>query len=227
MRKKPFIFSTVTHGPFSVNIQAEPSSGFFVCQFGGKTMRDPVFAVVRRWAVDCLKRTSALDWQPVMAVNFDKQDQSVNGLKDCTNLRCWLDRFYASWDGLKWVKTPWVVMPANTYLCAGSPPSERRQEDYPMPPEELMQQRVSCSQDFHAARGEGSTMRWPLLEPSSLGDCTYYVPYTEENWAVMLGILNRMRELRAGIAHLLSSHRGMEQLAKVAHTRLISENNTE
>jgi hypothetical protein len=87
--------------------------------------------------------------------------------------------------------------------------------------QELMEQRISHSRAFSPDSGLGPRLQFPIVEAERLGASCYYVPYTEDRWATMLGILEKIRELRKRIHHMLSTGSGWAQLAAIAGTKLL------
>jgi hypothetical protein len=223
MRRKPKKLETVTHGPFKADIRLDAESGTFECDYGGERFASAALLEVRKWAVARLRTCAELDWKPIMKVNFDALDDRVNNLKNCANIRCYLERFHIAWDGKKWYSTPWVVMPRGTYMCSGPQPDEMEQEQHPMPPQELMEQRIAHAREFYVSGIELTDhLIFPLVSGESLGSQDYYVPYTPERWATMLGLLEKIRELRTRIHQLLACDTGWAKLAAIAGTKLLA-----
>ena len=222
MPRKIKKFEDISHGPFKAVIRLDPKTGIFSCEYGGEEFDNIALAEVRKWAHIKLRAMSALDWQPVMVVNFDATDDQVNNLKNCSNIRCYLERCYIAWDGKKWVQAPWVVAPRNISLVIrGGAYSEMEQSEYSMPEQELMEQRIAHAQDFYPGPASPD-ITWPLVEPGRRGDQAYWVPWTEDRWATMLGMLDKIRELRTRIHQLLACERGWIKLAAIAGTKLLA-----
>jgi hypothetical protein len=221
-QSKPKKLETITHGPFSADIRLDRQSGLFSCDYGADTFSNTSLVDVRKWAWQQLRTHSALKWHPIMEVSFSSVDDRVNNLKNCTNIRCHMERYYIAWTGEKWVQTPWVVMPPGTYLCSGPPSSEMNQDQHPMSDTDLMKQRIAHSQEFHVTGIELTEhLRFPIVSEEVLGGQRYYVRYTEENWATMLGLMEKIRELRGRIQDLLSCGEGWNVLSKIAQAKLL------
>lgn len=221
MAKRSKKFEEVTHGLFKVNILVD-ANGRFSCAYGGEDFVSAVLLDVRRWAKERLRACAALDWQPVMMVSFEAEDDRMNNLRHCAaNVGCYMERYYVAWDGTRWVQCPWVVQPPGLVLCSAHACSEMEQEE--MPAHDLMQQRIACSKVFYPAAKLGQNIQWPLIQPCSLGSIVYWVPWTPERWATMLGIMDKMRELRLRIHQLLASESGWLKLAMVAGAKLLPE----
>lgn len=213
-------FEEVSHGPFKAVIRLDPKHGLFSCDYGAAIFESPILDKVRQWAREQLRAMSKLDWVPVMQVNFNARDDRVNNLRNCANVNCWMDRFYAAWDGAKWVRAPWVVMPPGSYLCSGPAAADMDQASYPMPEQTLMEARIAEAKPFwHAPAAERIT--WPLVaEGGSWNE--YYVPWTQERWNTLRDILARLRELRSRIGQLLACEDGWTRLAAIASTKLLA-----
>lgn len=211
--KRPI--ETIQHGPFKVVIRMD-DMGVFSADYGALETSGTL-PQVRVWARKTLRELCNLKWHPVMEVHFDDEDNHVNNLRNTSNLECYIERHWIAWDGKKWIECPWVVDKPGHSLCVGPANSERTQDD--MPEGDLMAERIRRSQPFHDGP-KGDVIKWPLIA-DGMGK-TYYVPYSEESWATMLGILERIRELRSGINKLLSTSNGWRVLAKVAETKLLS-----
>ncbi len=218
-RRKDLLIDTVTHGPFSAEVRMD-DNGVFHCAYGSQSQSGPL-PVIRKWAWQMLREVSQLKWEPVMQVSFDDRDDRVNNLKNSSNIACYMERMHIAWDGEKWIQCPWVVMPPGSYMCCGPNDSEMNQDDYTMKPEDLMAERIRRSQEFVANPGVPN-ISWPLIR-DGCGDKVYYIRYSEERWQTMIGILDKIRELRGGINRLLSTEKGWLQLAVVAQTRLLGE----
>jgi len=221
MARRPKKFESVKHGTFEADIRLDPESGRFSCDYGGQEFNSTSLPDVRKWAWERLRAMSALEWTPIMEVNFNAEDSRVNNLVNCSNLEIYIERFHAAWDGKRWVKTPWVVMKSGHFMCSGPNTSDMDQENYPMPPEMLAQQRIARSQIFYAAEKIGNVMKFPLIEEGGRHP-TYYVPFTEERWQTMVGIIEKLRELRARIHTMLSTTDGWNQLAAIAGVKLLT-----
>lgn len=222
MPRKPKKFEDVTHGPFKAAIRLDPESGKFECEYGDDRFESHELPKVRAWAKNKLREMSSLAWKPVMKVNFDAVDDRVNNLKNCANIRCYLERMWIAWNGKRWITCRWVVMPRGTVMCSGPDPSEMEQDQHPMSDQELMEQRIAYSREFYVSGVElAEHLTFPLVGEESLGAQDYYVPYTKERWATMLGLLDKIRELRARIHQLLACETGWAKLAAIAGTRLL------
>lgn len=212
-------FEVVEHGPFKVDIRFDSETGTFSCEYATERCKSTNLVEVRKWASEKLKALSRLSWAPIMSVTFTVQDTMVNNLKNCSNLSCYIERGYIAWAVKKWVWAPWVVQPRGSYVCSPHAPSEMEQQ--PMSAQELACERLTHSKDFYPAQGFGAKIDFPLVEPESLTRQTYWVPYTEERWATMIGIIEKMRELRQRIRAMLASSAGWQQLAAIAGTKLL------
>lgn len=206
----------VKHGPFKAVIRMD-DSGVFSCDYGALSTSGTL-PKVREWARTTLRKLSQLKWYPVMQVEFDTEDCRVNNLTTSCNINCHMERFHIAWDGRKWLQCPWVVDPRGTTMVIGPANSDREQPE--MPEEELNERRIACSREFYYGP-KGDVITWPIAASSNRGN-VYHVPYSEESWATMLGILERLRELRSGINKLLGTQHGWLTLAKVAETKLLS-----
>lgn len=206
----------VCHGPFRAVIRMD-NMGVFSCEYGA-IGASGTLPEMREWAKKTLGKLSTLEWHPVMEVHFDDDDSYVNGLKTCSNLNCYMERFWIAWDGSKWVQCPWAVEPAGTYMVIGHASSDRVQPE--MTPEQLCERRIAHSTNFHYGPKE-NVIKWPLVDEGHNGKI-YHVPYSEMSWATMLGILDKIRELRAGINKLLSTDSGWQILAKIAESKLLT-----
>jgi hypothetical protein len=89
-----------------------------------------------------------------------------------------------------------------------------------MAPEILAQERIARSKVFYAAERCGDVIQFPLIESGGLHP-VYHVPYTEERWLTMVGIIEKVRELRERIHAMLSSNEGWNQLAAIAAVKLL------
>ena len=222
MPRKPKKFEDVSHGPFKAAIRLDSESGVFECEYGDERFSSHELPKVRQWAKERLRSLSSLAWKPVMHVNFDSADDRVNNLKNCANIRCYIERGYIAWEGKKWLFCRWVVMPPGHYMCSGPDPSEMEQEQHPISAQDLMEQRIAHAEDFYPASGMGAALTFPLVEPESLGSKSYWVPYTEERYATMLGMLDKIRELRERIHQLLACDEGWNRLAAIAGNKLLA-----
>lgn len=216
-------FETVEHGPFRADIRLDSETGVFSCAYATDSFQSTKLVEVRKWAYEKLKATCDIKWAPVMSVTFTVRDTMTNSLKNCSNLDCYIERGYIAWSGHKWVWAPWVVQPRGTYLCTSHAPSEMEQP--PMSAHELACERLSHAKDFYPAQSKGAKLDFPIVEPESLSRQTYWIPYTDEHWATMLGIIDKMRELRQRIAKMLSTGTGWAQLAAIAGTKLLEAGN--
>lgn len=90
-----------------------------------------------------------------------------------------------------------------------------------MPEAELMAQRLARSQLFHDGP-ETKTITWPIVT-GSCGQKRYHILYSEQHWQTMLGLLDKIRELRGAINRLLGTKTGWSILAKIAQTKLLAE----
>lgn len=206
----------VTHGPFRAVIRMD-DLGVFSCEYGALSVSGAL-PKVREWARTTLRKLAQLEWHPVMEVTLDDRDCPVNNLETVSNINCQMERYWIAWSGQRWVQCPWVVDPRGVSMVIGPANSDREQEE--MPPDELSERRIACSRDFfHGPKS--NVITWPMVRDGH-NEKIYYVPYTEETWATMLGILERLRELRGRINKLLSTNDGWRVLAKVAQTKLLS-----
>lgn len=221
MPRKLKKFEEIPHGPFMAVICLD-ADGEFSCNYGGETYASTSLVMVRAWASKRLRDMSDLKWDPIMRVNFDREDDRVNNLANCMNLQLYIERIYIAWCG-KWVQTPWVVMPPGTTLCCGPNVSDMEQGQHSMSDRELMQQRIARSIPFHAATGQGNVLRFPLIYRDGLGQDSYFVPYTADRWVTMIGIIDKVRDLRARLHEMLSNVEGWNQLAAIAGTRLLDK----
>ena len=99
MPRKPKSWRTVDHGPFKADITVRRRGGRdFSCGYGGDYFASSELVKVRKWAIERLRAMATLDWKPVMEVNFDSEDDQVNGLRNCSNVRCYVERYYIAWD---------------------------------------------------------------------------------------------------------------------------------
>jgi hypothetical protein len=225
MPRKPKKLEEVSHGPFKATIRFDIEAGEFSCDYGGDAVVSRDLKIVRKWATDRLRRLAVLEWKPIMSVNFDAEDDRVNNLVNCSNVRCYIERFYVAWDGKKWVQCPWVVMPPGTYMCSGPNVSEMEQDKHPMDPPTLMQQRIAYSKDC-CWTDSNPVIKFPVIG-SGVGSSVYYVPYTEERWRTLVSIIEKIRELRARIHGLLSTGTGWKQLAAIAGVKLLEDKSNE
>lgn len=212
---------TVKHGPFSVDIKILPDTGTFECTYGAESYHSAVLKDVRKWASDQLRTCSSLRWKPIMEVNFGDSDARVNGLRNCADISCWLERYYIAWTGKEWVFTPWAVERRGTICYGGPAPSES--EQCALTEHELADSRIANSRKFYGADGKGELLVFPIKSGSSLGRRTYWVPYTEERWNTMLGIMDKFRELRTRIHDLLCYDGGWNLLASIAQVKLLGD----
>lgn len=220
MARRPKKIETVLHGTFEAPIYFEAESGAFSCQYGGDEKRSQVLPEVRKWAKERLRALCELRWDPILMVQFSNEDSRVNNLVNCAQLEVHIERYHISWDGKQWVQCPWVVMPPNTVMCSGPNASDMLQENYPMSPGELATQRIARSKPFYDAEKVGQVIKFPIIS-SSINSAIYYVPYTEERWLTMIGIIDKLRELRGRIHTMLSSADGWNQLATIAGVKLL------
>ena len=210
------LIERVDHGPFSAEIRMN-DMGVFSVEVGALGHSGPL-PEVREWARTRLREISDLKWQPVMEVNFDEEDQRVNCLKNSTNMACYMERFWIAWTGDKWIRAPWVVFRRGTSLCSPHNVSELEQDK--MTAEELNERRIAHSRDFDEAKSVPE-IRWPLVRDSHRDKC-YCLEFTEERWQTMIGIMDRIRELRAAVNKLLSTESGWKTLAKVAQSKMLT-----
>ncbi len=224
MKKRPKTIEKVEHGTFSAPIKFDSDTGVFSFSFGSENLESTNLVDVRAFARQTLRAAATLDWKPIMEVSFGNRDQRVNNLKNCVNMECQLERYYVAWDGRQWVKTAWVVMPPGSFLCVGPHPSDARQSDYPMDAATLMAQRVAKSQAWHVGKTEA--LRFPLVREGPFGDTEYFVPYTQQNWDTIVGIQQKIRELRTGIHKLLTTEPGWIRLAHIATAGLLGDKST-
>jgi hypothetical protein len=213
------VFDTVKFGPFEAKIRLS-KAGMFSCDYGDECRRAGDLETVRKWAWNRLRDTSNLDWKPILGVTFEVEDQRINNLRTVSNLKCYIQRFYIAWDGAKWIQTPWVVMPPCTCLCLGPNRSDMKQEDHKMSDEDLVKQRIAESRICYWAP-PSPTITFPQVNPDRMGDTEYYVPYNETTWQTMLGMLDKMRELRTRLADMLTTSAGWGQLAAMAGVKLL------
>lgn len=225
MKRKPKKMEDVTHGPFTAAIRFDQENGIFSCEYGDGRFQDATIEAVRRWAKERLRALATLKWNPILEVCFDAEDERVNNLENCTNLSLRIERHYIAWDGAKWVITPWVVMARGVVCFIGPARSEMEQTGHhALGEQELMEQRIASAKPFWAAQGVGEVMQFPLVKKGGIrGEVDYYVPYTEDRWATMLGIIDRMRELRASVHKMLSTATGWQQLAIIAATKMLAD----
>ncbi len=212
----------IQHGPFKARITFDHVSGTFECKYGNERCASLKLPEVRAWARARLRALSSLNWLPVMVVNYDVKDDRVNELVNSSNIALYIERCYIAWDSQKWVSCPWVVLPGGTYLVAcHMNNSELDQKNYPLDPNELMQQRIAQSREFYAAKGMGQEIKWPIVEEESLNHQRCWVPLTEERWATLLSLLDKIRELRARIQLLLSHEKGWKMLQTMTGNNLL------
>lgn len=214
------IIEKVVVGPFVAPIRMS-TDGVFSCEVGETSTSGPLIEV-RRWARQTLLERSDLKWQPVMEVSFDAVDTMVNNLKNCSNLACTMERHWLAWAGKYWIICPWVVQRPGTIVCSPHAVSEIEQPS--MSKEELAAQRLYHSRRFNVT--DAPVIQWPQIS-SWMSDKVYWVPYSEESWQTMLGILERMRELRATLNKMLSTQTGWTQLAQIANNRLLAAPKTD
>jgi len=221
MPRKVKKFESVNHGTFTADIRLDAETGRFSCEYGGQSFESTSLPDVRVWAKTRLRAMSELKWDSIMSVCFSNEDTSVNNLNNCTNLELYIERFHVAWDGKKWVQTPWVVMPPGQWMAIGPNTSDMDQKDHEMPPEILSQQRIARSRIFCAAEKCGNVIKFPLIEGGGMRP-TYYVPYSDDRWLTMIGIMEKVRELRTRIHTMLSSAEGWQQLAAIAAVKLLT-----
>jgi hypothetical protein len=199
-------------------IYMDRGSGVFECEYGGEKFSSQDLQKVRDWAKDRIKKTADMQWHPVMKVNIDNEDRRVNNLEHFSNIECYIERIWIAWDGKQWLECRWVVDHYGTTMCAGPNNSDREQPE--MPDEMLAMRRLDCSHEFHYA-GKNPFIKWPLVS-NSHRDKIYFVPYTEENWQTMVGVIERIREVRSTVNKMLSTSHGWAQLKAIASNRLLN-----
>jgi hypothetical protein len=218
-------FDVVAHGPFTADIRLDKQTGEFSCEYAADRIKSTNLVEVRKWALEKLRGTSGLVWSPLMSVKFSVQDTKVNYLTNCSNLFCYIERCYVAWAVKKWVWAPWVVHPRGVFICSPHATSEMEQPF--MSPQEIACERLASAKDFWAARDLGDRIDFPLVEPESMGSRTYWVPHTDERWATMIGIIEKMRELRQRIASMLESGTGWKQLEAISKSKLLTAPTTD
>lgn len=214
-KQKDKIFQTLKHGPFEGHVRIS-KAGLFSAEFGPDYFSNANFAEVKGWLYERMRAHCNLRWLPVMEVHFDCEDQQINNSHNCSNLACRLERYYIAWTGEKWVQTPWVVQPSGTHIC--SPHDNSELEQPAMSDDMLMAERVRHARDFYQGP-DHPDIEWPLTEEGFRHQREYVVKYTEDNWQTMLGILDKMRALRAGLNNLLAKKDGWNVLASIATGR--------
>ena len=202
---------------FKAAIYMDRGSGVFECEYGGEKFSSQDLQKVRNWAKDRIKKTAVMKWHPIMTVNIDNEDRRVNNLEHCSNIQCYIERSWIAWDGKQWLECRWVVDPYGSTVC-GPNNSDREQPE--MPDDLLAIRRLDNSHEFHYA-GKNQVIKWPLLSDSHR-DNTYIVPYTEENWQTMIGVIERIREVRQSVNKMLSTDHGWAQLKQIALNRLLA-----
>ena len=216
-------FEEVKHGTFTADIKLDKDTGKFSCKYGNDEFESHSLPEVRTWAKGRLRALSSLDWKAIMKVTTNSSDSRVNNLDHCSDLSCYIERFWIAWDGVRWVQAPWVVMPPGNHLCSPHNESNLDQKNYPMSETELMQQRIYRSRHFYEAEGIGETLRFPFSKSHGNSDVTHFVPYTDLTWQTMVGVMERMRELRNRINTLLATSGGWKELASIANVKLLSD----
>lgn len=217
--KKDKVFSTITVGTQSCKIRVS-SFGLFSAELGGLSYSSKDCEDVIRWARQRLKDTSCLEWKPVMEVHSDNADTRVNCLEHCTNIQLYIERYYIAWDGKQWIQCPWVVHPPGTYRLDPHDPSN--EEQCKMEPQVLAGQRLHHSKPFSYSEKYGPTLVFPIIQKWMDRDKIYIVPYNDQTWSTMIGIIHRIRELRGHINKLLSTDSGWGQLAEIAKVKLLN-----
>ncbi len=216
-RKKGKVIEKATLGQTFIDIRMD-SDGVFSCDFGDG-FSSPILKDVREWTRTKLREASEREWFPVMEVHMGDGDMRVNNLRNCTDMSLYLERCYIAWDSTKWIYCPWVVNPAGVHMCFGPNPTDDTQRD--MPRDMLMSQRMANSREFVYAKT--NPIKWPIKYGDEDRDKNYFVPYTEDNWNTMIGILARFKELRASIHAMLGTDRGWVQLQAISSAKLLQE----
>ena len=219
MKMKGRRIEVVSEGPFTAEIKLTQDGTFF-CNLGEcpYTSRDK--ADVAKWARKWLRDHNQLTWTPVLEVSWTHEDTRCNYLDHSVNLDFYIERYYVAYANGTWVECPWAVRPVGTYLCSPHNPSNEEQQ--PISPEELAQARVSESKAWYHASALGPVITWPLAIRGSMSRTQYVVPYTEATWGTMLGLMEKVRELRASVEGMLATDQGWQQLAVVATQKLLT-----
>jgi hypothetical protein len=186
------------------------SRGVFTCKIGD-AVQHGLLPDLRSWAKQEIQKSSKLVWHPILEVNGDLEDTSVNHLEHCTNLSYHIERFYVAWDGKKWIQCPWSVQPVGTWRCDPHAPSNEEQE--PLSTEELAQARIFASRECSFLSKYGREVSWPLYEENWSNSRAYYVPYNQTTWDTMLGMIDKVRALRKQVDELLTTSEGWNKLA--------------
>ena len=112
-------------------------------------------------------------------------------------------------------------MPPGTFMCSGPNVSEMEQDQHPMDAQTLMEQRIAYSKQCYWL-DSNPVISFPVVS-EGVGAAIYHVPYTEERWQTLTGIIEKIRELRARIHGLLSTNTGWQQLAAIAGVKLLED----
>lgn len=203
---------------FKAAIYMDRKSGVFECEYGGEEFAAQDLQKVREWAKNRIKKTADMKWHPIMKVNIDNEDRRVNNLENCSNIQCYIERSWIAWDGKQWLECRWVLDPYGVTMCAGPNNSDREQPE--MSDDMLAMRRLENSHEFVDA-GKNQVIKWPLVTDGRWGK-VYVVPYTEENWQTMIGIIERIREVRQSVNKMLGTDHGWAQLKQIAANRLLA-----
>lgn len=197
------------------------ASGTFTAHMDGKVIQDTSLESVRHKTEQMLREASTLEWKPIICVNTDDADCRVNNLEHSTNNQIYIERSYIAYDGKRWLECPWVVQRPGTVICSPHAPSNWEQHE--LPKEELCAARIFAARPFHATYGIVGMNRltFPLVTKGHSGKATY-IPYTEDHWQTMIGIIARFRELREKVNEMLATSDGWLMLEKVAQTKLLT-----
>lgn len=163
----------------------------FFCDIHGEVLRSPDFPTLKKVVEDKIKNLEGLTWMPIIQVTVQRQiylEASRSERKRYADLSLEISRFYVSLNhNRQWLRAEWDV-----------PENER-----------------SRNNKWANWGGTNRPANINDIPFHSKGNEQHFLPYSENLWAGLNRIVEKLNELRNQVAQALGDNQNVQNIEKI------------